>query len=263
MWLVPHPSRRSDDGEPDELDTDEHLAEYEEDEDDTQDDYEMDASAAFGGSSTSAAVGGLARQIEDISSKLRDTIFNLAAARLQIEMIMSFCGELAAGVETTAGEGALELRQRMIEDLQRAFAETIERAVGTLMQLADDLGSIAALLDKAGHTGQAGINIEHCGLDGTTVLSFVDALLATQLSGAEIVVGTMAAGLLRAANGLAAAFPLVVLMVFLGGVDPGLVLLSGAGLPEADQCRGPHRAAEAPQIELARYPASSSRRRAV
>ncbi|GAA5052983.1 choline/carnitine O-acyltransferase [Nocardia callitridis] len=27
--------------------------------------------------------------------------------------------------------------------------------------------------------GQAGINIEHCGLDGTTVLSFVDTLLAT------------------------------------------------------------------------------------
>ncbi len=58
----------------------------------------------------------------------------------------------------------------------------------------------------------------------------LDALLATQLSSAEIVVGTMAAGLLRAANGLAAAVPLVVLIVFLGGVDPGLVLLSGAGL---------------------------------
>ena len=58
----------------------------------------------------------------------------------------------------------------------------------------------------------------------------LDALLTTQLSSAKIVVGTMAAGLLRAANGLAAALPLVVLMVFLGGVDPGLVLLSGAGL---------------------------------
>src|SRR6516165_3225924 len=58
----------------------------------------------------------------------------------------------------------------------------------------------------------------------------LDALLATQLSSAEIVVGTMAAGLLRAANGLAAALPLVVLMVYLGGVDPGLVLLSGLGL---------------------------------
>src|SRR6516164_7706267 len=58
----------------------------------------------------------------------------------------------------------------------------------------------------------------------------LDALLATQLSSAEIVVGTMAAGLLRAANGLATALPLVVLMVFLGGAQPGLVLLSGAGL---------------------------------
>jgi hypothetical protein len=58
----------------------------------------------------------------------------------------------------------------------------------------------------------------------------LDSLLATQLSGAEIVVGTMAAGLLRAANGLAVTLPPVVLMVFLGGVDPGLVLLSGAGL---------------------------------
>lgn len=31
--------------------------------------------------------------------------------------------------------------------------------------------------------GQTGINIEHCGLDGTTVLSFVDTLLATPVSG--------------------------------------------------------------------------------
>src|SRR6516165_4105110 len=58
----------------------------------------------------------------------------------------------------------------------------------------------------------------------------LDSLLTTRFSGAEIVVGTMAAGLLRAANGLAATLLLVVLIVFLGGVDPGLVLLSGAGL---------------------------------
>src|SRR6516164_4922779 len=58
----------------------------------------------------------------------------------------------------------------------------------------------------------------------------LDSLLTTRLSSAEIVLGTMAAGLLRTANGLAATLPVVVLMVFLGGVDPGLVLLSGAGL---------------------------------
>jgi hypothetical protein len=58
----------------------------------------------------------------------------------------------------------------------------------------------------------------------------LDSLLTTRFSSAEIVVGTMVAGLLRAANGLAPTLPVVVLMVFLGGVDPGLVLLSGAGL---------------------------------
>jgi hypothetical protein len=58
----------------------------------------------------------------------------------------------------------------------------------------------------------------------------LDSLLTTRLSSAEIVLGTMAAGLLRAANGLPATLPVVVLLVYLGGVDPGLVLLSGAGL---------------------------------
>jgi hypothetical protein len=58
----------------------------------------------------------------------------------------------------------------------------------------------------------------------------LDSLLTTRLSGAEIVVGTMAAGLLRAANGSVATLPLLVLTVSLGGVDPRLVLLSGAGL---------------------------------
>lgn len=58
----------------------------------------------------------------------------------------------------------------------------------------------------------------------------LDSLLTTRFSSDEIVVGTMAAGLLRATNGLAATLPVVVLSVFLGGVDPRLVLLSAAGL---------------------------------
>ena len=58
----------------------------------------------------------------------------------------------------------------------------------------------------------------------------LDALLATRVSAAEIVLGTMGAGLLRYANGLAALVPVITLMVFLGGVDPRLVLLAGAGL---------------------------------
>jgi ABC-type transport system involved in multi-copper enzyme maturation permease subunit len=58
----------------------------------------------------------------------------------------------------------------------------------------------------------------------------LDALLTTPLSGAQVVLGTTAAGLVKPAAGLAALLPVAVVMVFLGGVDPRLVLLAGAGL---------------------------------
>ena len=58
----------------------------------------------------------------------------------------------------------------------------------------------------------------------------LDSLLATPLSATEIVLGTMGAGLLRYANGMAALAPVLTLMVFLGGIDPRLVLLAVAGL---------------------------------
>ncbi|MEU7629644.1 choline/carnitine O-acyltransferase [Nocardia sp. NPDC049220] len=43
--------------------------------------------------------------------------------------------------------------------------------------------------------GQAGINIEHCGLDGTTILSFVDTLLESPVSEHAIRSGAQAQGL--------------------------------------------------------------------
>jgi hypothetical protein len=58
----------------------------------------------------------------------------------------------------------------------------------------------------------------------------LDAVLATRLSAADVVLGAMAAGLFRYANGLAATLPVVVLVVFLGGIDLRLVWLAGAGL---------------------------------
>lgn len=54
----------------------------------------------------------------------------------------------------------------------------------------------------------------------------LDSLLVTRLSAAEIVLGTMGAGLLWYACGLVALAPLAVLMMFLGGIDPGLVVLA-------------------------------------
>ena len=58
----------------------------------------------------------------------------------------------------------------------------------------------------------------------------LDSLLATPLSGAEVVLGAAAAGLLRWASGFAALGPAVALAVYFGGVDPRLVLLAVAGL---------------------------------
>jgi ABC-type transport system involved in multi-copper enzyme maturation permease subunit len=58
----------------------------------------------------------------------------------------------------------------------------------------------------------------------------LDALLATQLSALEIVLGAIGAGLLRLLGGLAALVPVLEAMVFLGGVDPRLALLAVAAL---------------------------------
>ncbi len=58
----------------------------------------------------------------------------------------------------------------------------------------------------------------------------LDSLLATRISSAELVVGTIGAGLIRSINGLLGSIPLVVLVVMLGGVDLRLVLLAWAGL---------------------------------
>lgn len=43
--------------------------------------------------------------------------------------------------------------------------------------------------------GQAGINVEHCGLDGTTILSFVDTLLQTPVTDHAAASGAQAQGL--------------------------------------------------------------------
>jgi ABC-type transport system involved in multi-copper enzyme maturation permease subunit len=58
----------------------------------------------------------------------------------------------------------------------------------------------------------------------------LDSLLATRLTSAEIVLGLMVTGLVRSANCVMAALPVVVLVAIVGGVPPLLVLLTAAGL---------------------------------
>lgn len=58
----------------------------------------------------------------------------------------------------------------------------------------------------------------------------LDLLLTTRLTSAEIVLGTLIARLIGCAAWLAAAAPVVVLVVILGGIDPLLAMLAGACL---------------------------------
>jgi hypothetical protein len=58
----------------------------------------------------------------------------------------------------------------------------------------------------------------------------LDALLATRLTSAEIVLGMLAAGLVESLNSMAPVVPLVVLTGYLGGIDPRLALLACAGV---------------------------------
>ncbi len=90
----------------------------------------------------SGAVGDLITRIGAISARLRAIVFDFAAARLQIEMVLVFCAELAAGRHETEVPGAAN-RQQMILDLQSAFADTANRAVLALGGLADDLRGLS------------------------------------------------------------------------------------------------------------------------
>ncbi|ACB74014.1 PAS domain S-box protein [Opitutus terrae] len=87
---------------------------------------------------TSRQVGGLVEQIGAVTDRLRVVIFSLAAARLQIEMVLSFCAELAV----TRGAGEEAGRRGMIADLQLAFSDTAARGGEALGGLGQRLGAL-------------------------------------------------------------------------------------------------------------------------
>lgn len=87
---------------------------------------------------TSRQVSGLVEQISAVTDRLRVVIFSLAAARLQIEMVLSFCAELAG--MGAAGEEAG--RRGMIADLQLAFSDTAARGGEALAGLGQRLGDL-------------------------------------------------------------------------------------------------------------------------
>jgi aerotaxis receptor len=94
---------------------------------------------------TATIVAALGERIMEISRRADAVTFNLAAARLQIEMLLSFCAELAASLAIDAGATTgvpHEVRRAMIESLQLAFASTVDSGVRMLLELESDLLSL-------------------------------------------------------------------------------------------------------------------------
>ena len=89
---------------------------------------------------TSNLVGAFTERTRSVSTGLSAVIFDLAAARLQIEMVIGFCGELLCR-EAKAGADADGCR-RMIGQLQAGFAGTIARAAAALLAIERELGRL-------------------------------------------------------------------------------------------------------------------------
>lgn len=83
-------------------------------------------------SDVAGAVRVLTSGIEVVSKRLRSVIFNLAAGRLQIEMIMTFLHELIVAASTPNKNGA---QPRLVRTLQHAFHHSLERASKALHDL--------------------------------------------------------------------------------------------------------------------------------
>lgn len=113
----------------------------------------------LGGASnrTTSGVTELSGGVAEISGTLREIIFNLAAARLQIEMLLSFCAELArdrAEQAATAADSRVPpaVRREMIEKLQQAFAVTTERALQALTTLQRHLRTLTTAAEELRRT---------------------------------------------------------------------------------------------------------------
>lgn len=93
----------------------------------------------------STIVSGLTAHIGTTSEKLAAVIFDLAGARLQIEMILDFCRELIVEepLRPAAGQGAGDdAKRQMIDDLKQAFTFTIHNAVTALETFEEELGCL-------------------------------------------------------------------------------------------------------------------------
>ncbi len=91
------------------------------------------------------SVQGLVAGITALSDRLRGVIFDIASARLQIEMVLTFVHALI-GSEFTATSWAE--RRRQIRTLQNAFSTTMGQASTTLHALEETVHPLSTMADE-------------------------------------------------------------------------------------------------------------------
>ena len=91
------------------------------------------------------SVHGMVSGIDALSGRLRGVIFDIAASRLQVEMVLTFIHELLT--QTDLADAWLE-RRRQIETLHRAFSATIAHAGGALHELEATVHPLSLLAEN-------------------------------------------------------------------------------------------------------------------
>lgn len=92
------------------------------------------------GQSLSRNVATLAQSILRTTTAVADISSNLSASRIQIEMLLSFLGELASA----ASRGDATVLRRRVEDLRHGFSSTMEHAFRALEALQRQLAEVMA-----------------------------------------------------------------------------------------------------------------------
>lgn len=91
------------------------------------------------------SVHGMVAGIDTLSGRLRGVIFDIAAARLQVEMVLTFVYELLAQTDLA---DAWPDRRRQIETLHRAFSSTIGHASAALHELESTVHPLSLLAEN-------------------------------------------------------------------------------------------------------------------
>ena len=91
------------------------------------------------------SVHGMVAGIDALSGRLRGVIFDIAAARLQVEMVLTFVYELLS--QSNMADAWLD-RRRQIETLHRAFSTTIGHASAALHELESTVHPLSLLAEN-------------------------------------------------------------------------------------------------------------------